>query len=305
MICEICGSTMIWQNDFEHEGSRNGVSSLYSCESCGHNEMVDSIFIGKDTVRVNKIQNVDCLEGIEKLPEGCIDMILTSPPYDNLRSYKGYSFEFESIAKELYRVLKKGGVMIWIVGDATIKGSETGTSFKQALFFKECGFNLHDTMIYRKKNPTPQKSNRYQPSFEYMFVLSKGKPSTFNPIMTEKKYMENRANKQYNKKKDGKQIVRGYKAASNMKVIANVWDYSVGLNNSTSDKIAFSHPAIFPEKLAEDHIISWSNEGDIVLDPFMGSGTTAKMAALHNRYFIGFEISHEYCEIATKRIENL
>lgn len=253
---------------------------------------------------LNEIYNCDCLDGFKMLDDNSIDLTITSPPYDNLRKYKGYDWNFELIARELYRVTKHGGVVVWIVGDATINGSETGTSFKQALYFKECGFNLHDTMIYHKINPTPQKSNRYQPSFEYMFVFSKGKPTTFHPIMIEKKYMENRKSKQYNKKKDGEQIIREYKATSTMKVIDNVWEYSVGLNNSTSDKIAFSHPAIFPEKLAEDHIISWSNPGDVVLDPFMGSGTTAKMALLNNRNFIGFEISKEYCDIANERINN-
>jgi len=255
-------------------------------------------------LELNKIYNCDCLDGFKMLDDNSIDLTVTSPPYDNLRKYKGYNWDFEITAKELYRVTKHGGVVVWIVGDATINGSETGTSFKEALYFKKCGFNLHDTMIYHKINPIPQKSNRYQPSFEYMFVFSKGKPITFHPIMIEKKYMENRKSKQYNKKKDGEQIVREYKAISTMKVIDNVWEYSVGLNNSTSDKIAFSHPAIFPEKLAEDHIISWSNPGDVVLDPFIGSGTTAKMALLNNRNFIGFEVSKEYCDIANERINN-
>ena len=256
-------------------------------------------------MRVNITYNKDCLRGLKELPNESIDMVLTSPPYDDLRSYKGYSFDFENIAKELYRVIKPGGVVVWVVGDATVKGSETGTSFRQALFFKEIGFNIHDTMIYCKKNPTPQKSNRYQSCFEYMFVFSKGKPKTFNPIMTDKKYMENRPAKQYNKKQDGSQIIREYKATSSKKIISNIWEYSVGLNNSTRDKVAFSHPAIFPEKLAEDHILSWSNPGDIILDPFMGSGTTAKMALLHNRYYIGYEISSEYCEISTERLKAL
>lgn len=255
-------------------------------------------------MELNKIYNIDCLDGLKELSDECIDLTVTSPPYDDLRKYKGYSFDFENIAKELYRVTKQGGVVVWVVGDATIKGSETGTSFKQALYFKKIGFNLHDTMIYKKNNPTPQRSNRYQSSFEYMFILSKGKPKTFNPIMEEKMYMENRKNKQYNKKEDGSQIIHKYKATSTKKVKLNIWQYSVGLYHSSHDKIAFKHPAIFPEKLAEDHIISWSNEGDIVLDPFMGSGTTAKMALKNNRNFIGFEIAKEYCDIAEERIKD-
>lgn len=256
-----------------------------------------------------KLLQGDCLDKMKEIPDNVIDLTVTSPPYDNLRAYNGnvcqWSFDkFKDIAKELYRVTKDGGVVVWVVGDATIKGSETGTSFKQALYFIDVGFNLHDTMIYRKKNPTPMRGMRYQSCFEYMFVLSKGKPSIFNPIMVEKKYMENRKSKQYNKNKDGKQITHEYQAVSNMKPKDNVWEYSVGLYNSTSDKIAFEHPAVFPEKLAEDHILSWSNEADVVFDPFMGSGTTGKMALLNKRKFIGIELDEEYYNIAQKRIEN-
>jgi len=250
---------------------------------------------------------MDCVEGMKLLPNECIDLTVTSPPYDNLRIYNGnikqWSFEkFQAIAKELYRVTKQGGVVVWVVGDATVKGSETGTSFRQALHFKEIGFNLHDTMIYHKNNPTPMKGNRYQQSFEYMFILSKGKVDTFHPLTTLKKYMENRKNKQYNKKVNGEQTVREYKATSTERTIKNIWTYNVGLHHTSSDREAFKHPAIFPEQLAEDHILTWSNERDIVLDPFMGSGTTAKMALLNNRNYIGFEISKEYCEIANERI---
>ena len=256
-----------------------------------------------------KLLQGDCLELMYDIPDNSINLTVTSPPYDNLRTYNDninqWSFDkFKSIAKELYRITVDGGVVVWVVGDATIKGSETGTSFKQALYFMEVGFKLHDTMIYRKKNPTPMKGNRYQSCFEYMFVLSKGKPNTFNPIMVEKKYMENRKNKQYNKKADGEQIVREYKSTSNMKTMDNIWEYSVGLYNSTCDKVAFEHPAVFPEQLAQDHILSWSNEGDLVFDPFTGSGTTGKMALLNNRKFLGIELDENYMEIAKKRIEN-
>lgn len=247
---------------------------------------------------------MDCLEGLKLLDDNCIDLTVTSPPYDNLRTYKGYSFDFENIAKELNRVTKDGGVVVWVVNDSTINGSESGTSFRQALFFKELGLNLHDTMIYEKNNPTPQKSNRYQPCFEYMFIFSKGKPKTFNPILEEKKYIENRKNKMYNKSKNGNQVQHEYQSDNKMKVKHNIWKYNVGLYHSSSDKVAFKHPAIFPEQLVTDHIISWSNKRDIILDPFMGSGTTAKMAKLNDRNFIGFEISKEYCDIAEERLKS-
>lgn len=254
-----------------------------------------------------KLMQGDCLTWMMKMPDRLIDLTVTSPPYDNLRTYNGnidqWNFEkFKAVAKELYRVTADGGVVVWIASDATIKGSETGTSFLQALFFKSCGFNLHDTMVYRKLNPTPQKANRYQPCFEYMFVLSKGKPKAFNPILVEKRYIENRKRKQYNKRQDGTQIVREYAATATTKLKENVWEYSVGLYNSTSDKEAFKHPAIFPEQLAEDHILSWSNPGDIVFDPFMGSGTTGKMALMNGRRFIGIELDPGYFDISNMRI---
>ncbi|WP_368900744.1 site-specific DNA-methyltransferase [Oceanobacillus oncorhynchi] len=236
------------------------------------------------------------------IDDSSIDLTVTSPPYDDLRSYNGYSFDFENIVKELYRVTKDGGIVVWVVGDKVYKGTESGTSFRQALYFKELGFNIHDTMIYEKVNPTPMKSNRYQQCFEYMFVLSKGKPNVFNPIMTEKKYMESRKNKYYNKDKDGVQQSREYRSSNNMKVIHNIWKYTVGLNNSSKDKIAFKHPAVFPEQLASDHIKSWSNEGDVVFDPFVGSGTTSKMAKMLNRNYIGIDVSQDYINIAEERL---
>lgn len=251
---------------------------------------------------------MDCVEGLKLLKPNSIDLTVTSPPYDNLRKYNGYCFDFESVAKELYRVTKDGGVVVWVVGDATIKGSESCTSFKQALFFKECGFNLHDTMIYAK-NSLPMNHNRYEQEFEYMFVFSKGKPKTFNPIKIPTKYPEKetaRQNSFYSitdetnrKARSGKKR----KPVGTEKIKGNIWHYTTGKNHSTKDSIAFKHPAIFPEQLVNDHIISWSNEGDIVLDPFSGSGTTHKMALLNNRRFIGFEVSQEYVDIETQRLK--
>lgn len=251
---------------------------------------------------------MDCLEGMKLISDNFIDLTVTSPPYDNLRSYKGYSFNFEKIAKELYRVTKEGGVVVWVVGDATIKGSETGTSFKQALYFKEIGFNLHDTMIYAKDSCPFPETNRYYPCFEYMFVLSKGKPKTVNLIM-------DKPNKRFGEKKTGTVrqpsgeliSVSAVKNNTGRKikefgVRRNIWEYQVGKWKVTKDEIAYKHPAIFPEQLAEDHILSWSNEGDLVFDPMAGSGTTLKMAKLHNRNYLGFEISKEYIEIANERL---
>lgn len=252
-------------------------------------------------MKVNQIIQGDCLKKMKDIPDKSIDMVLTSPPYDNLRDYKGYTFDFEGIAKELYRVTKQGGVVVWVVGDATIKGSETGTSFKQALYFKEIGFNLHDTMIYRKLNPMPVKSNRYLPCFEFMFVLSKGTPKAVN-LIREKTLATGKEKYTGTQQENGKFSAYG-KQRNLDRDKYNVWDFKIGSNQSTKDKIAFQHPAIFPEKLAEDHILSWSNEGDIVLDPMAGSGTTLKMAKKNNRNYIGIEIAPEYIDIINKRLE--
>jgi len=255
----------------------------------------------------NYIALGDCVELMKEIPDDFIDLTVTSPPYDNLRNYNNevtWNFEkFQEVAKELFRITKPGGVVVWIVGDATINGSETGTSFKQALYFKEIGFNLHDTMIYAKNNPMPVNANRYYPCFEYMFVFSKGKPKTFNPILEE---TATKGQKHHLKQRNTDGSFRkstGYgKPVKPTRPKYNIWFYKVGGGQAATDKIAYKHPAIFPEQLAQDHILSWSNEGDVVLDPFMGSGTTAKMALLNNRNFIGFEIDKRYCDIANERI---
>lgn len=251
-------------------------------------------------MEINKIYKENCLDTMKQMPDNFIDMVLTSPPYDNLRDYKGYFFQFEDIVKELFRVLKIGGVVIWVVGDASENGSETGTSFRQAIFFKEIGFNINDTMIYYKNNPMPTSGPRYHQHFEYMFCFSKGQPKTFNPIMEECKYngLANMKNRGTKGKLNYKKIER-----TTEKKIGNVFFYSVGGGISTKDKIAYNHPAIFPEKLAYDQIKTWSNEKDLIYDPFLGSGTTAKIAHLMNRKWIGSEISEEYVDIAEKRLE--
>lgn len=243
----------------------------------------------------------NCVDLMKELPYDCIDLTVTSPPYDNLRSYHGYQWDFEETARQLYRITKQGGVVVWVIGDATIKGSETGTSFKQALFFKECGFNLHDTMIYRKINYMPSNNNRYCQEFEYIFVFSKGRPKSFNPITLPCKYAGTETwGSRTIYDEDGNLIKRGKTKINDTKIKGNIFEYRVG--NTGQEKI--NHPAIFPDKLAQDQIVSWSSEGDIVLDPFIGSGTTAKMAVLNNRHYIGFDISEEYCNIARERVNN-
>ena len=244
----------------------------------------------------------DCLERMKEIPDGSVDLTVTSPPYDNLRTYNNSldwgEHVWKPVLQELFRVTKKGGVVVWIVSDATIKGSETGTSFRQALYAKEIGFNLHDTMIYQKSTP-PLSHNRYEQNFEYMFIFSKGKPKTFNGIRESREYMDKRKNKAFGKNKDDS-IDYGFSSKRETRLKRNVWKIFAG--GGSSDAMASRHPAIFPEQLANDHIISWSNENDVVFDPFMGSGTTGKMALLNNRKFIGIEKDAGYFEIAKQRL---
>lgn len=255
-------------------------------------------------MEINKIYNENCLDTMAKMPDNFIDLTVTSPPYDGMRTYNGYSFPFEYIAKELLRITKQGGVVVWVVGDATVKGSETGTSFRQALFFKEVGFDLFDTMIYAKTPRGAVGNNKtYWQTFEYMFILSKGKPKTIN-LINDRKNKESREGDNGTKRLENGDLLRvkrgGYSEYGRR---TNIWEYGIGKGQSTKDNIAFEHPAIFPENLANDHIISWSNVNDLIYDPFMGSGTTAKMAMLNNRKYIGSEISEDYCKIIETRIK--
>jgi len=250
----------------------------------------------------------DCLEVMAGLPADSIDLTVTSPPYDNLRTYNGFTFDFEAIARELYRITKPGGVVVWVVGDATIKGSETGTSFRQALYFKDvCGFNLHDTMIYEKAGGGAMGSNRaYLPCHEYMFVLSKGPPKTVNLLYDRPNANWDKTGKYETRTSrrgaDGLPSDRKRKPGKPFGRRFNIWRFSGAEIRWEKTRGGFDHPAMFPPSLARDHIASWSNPGDVVLDPFLGSGTTGKMAVLAGRRFIGIEISDEYLAIASDRI---
>lgn len=240
---------------------------------------------------LNKIHVENCLDTLSRMPDSFVDLVVTSPPYDNLRTYNGYSFDFESIATQLFRVVKDGGVVVWVVGDAVLNGSESGSSFRQALFFMSLGFNLHDTMIYEKNSPSyPARAsgNRYTQIFEYMFVFSKGKPKTANLIC-------DKPNKWAGFKDFSGKLKNPVPDFSPRN---NIWRFVTSFNG-------VKHPAPFPEQLAIDHVLSWSVEGDVVYDPFMGSGTTAKACVLTGRAWLGSEISEEYVEIAEKRLQEL
>jgi DNA modification methylase len=257
------------------------------------------------------LYNFDCIEIMKEFPKESIDLIVTSPPYDNLRTYnndidKLWSFDlFKLVANNITKIIKQGGVTVWVVNDATIKGSETGSSFKQALYFKDnCGLNLHDTMIWKKPNFSNPSNNRYHQTFEYMFIFSKGKPKTFNPIKDRKnKYKQGSVGKNSTRLKNGemKEIKKKYNTDYGMR--HNVWEViTAGQENMGK---SLPHPAMFPLKLVNDHILSWSNISDIILDPFIGSGTTAVACEKLNRKWIGIELSEEYCEITKQRIKGL
>jgi len=241
----------------------------------------------------------NCIDFMDSMPKECVDLVVTSPPYDNLRDYKGYSFDFERIASGLFKVVKEGGIVVWVIGDK-INGGKSLTSFRQGLYFQEIGFSMHDVMIYEKKNTPFMRSNAYTNSYEFMFVLSKGKPKTFNPLK-EKTVRNGYEMVVFNKGSDGINR-KNLKELKKEKTKTNIWKYAVGLGGTTSDRIAFKHPAVFPEKLAEDHILSWSNEGDWVFDPMCGSGTTCKMAFLTKRKYLGVDISDDYINIAKTRL---
>lgn len=249
----------------------------------------ESAVFGAD-VDIDTIYNEDCRDTLRRMPDETVHMVLTSPPYDNLREYEGYEFPFEWIAEELHRVLTPDGILVWVVGDATLKGSETGSSFRQALHFMDLGFKLHDTMIYEKNSSTysaHSKSNRYTQIFEYMFVFAKGE--------VEASLIADKPNKWAGHKDWAGKIS---KPVAEFGVRNNIWRYVTSFNG-------VEHPAPFPERLAQDHILTWSKPGAIIYDPFMGSGTTAKMAKLNDRNFIGSEVSETYWRRSLERVDGL
>ncbi len=253
---------------------------------------------------INSIIEGNCIDVMKQFDDNVIDLTVTSPPYDDLRNYNGYVFPFKEIAHELFRITKSGGVVVWVVADATIDATETGTSFKQALYFKEIGFNLHDTMIFRKRNPIPQiYRKRYNNEFEYMFIFSKGVVKTHNPILVECMHAGLELNgttyKNYSKNEQTREKLA--KPVKEKKIKGNIWEYVVGKKHE--DQEAKGHPATFPCELVRDHILSWTNEDDIVLDPMSGSGTTPRVACELNRRYIGIDVSSEYCEMARKRVK--
>jgi len=264
-----------------------------------------SVIISTDNskIKLNKIYNIKCEDGLRLLEDNSIDLTVTSPPYSSLRTYGGNSdFNFEDIAAQLYRVTKSGGTVVWITGDETIKGSESGESFRQALHFKQIGFNIHDTMIYMKHNFSNPSSTRYHQIFEYMFILTKGSPKTFNPIKDRPNITAGQIGswgKNTVTQKDGSKKERPRKINTEFGMRYNIWKIQCG-----KDKGSKFHPAVFPIELVKDLIISWSNNLDTILDPFMGAGTTAMACKLVNRNYIGFEANKNYYDESLKLVDS-
>jgi len=249
---------------------------------------------------VNKVYNVDALTLLRALADNSVDCVVTSPPYDNLRTYNGYSFEFEPIARETYRVLKPGGVCVWVVDDALIDGSKTLTGFKQALYFKEvAGFNMHQRITWIKEGLPHIRPNAYLEDTEDIYVFSKGTPKTFNPMYRRNKNAGAKLRKGHSGI-NGFEFTDGHRFVREESILTNAWIIGVGNGKTTKDDI--KHPAMFPEELARRHIETWTNTGDLVLDYFCGSGTTAKMARQYGRDYITCDISLAYCELARKRL---
>ena len=257
----------------------------------------------------NQIITGDSAVVLQSFPDNSIDLTVTSPPYDNLRGYNGFSFNFQETAQQLFRATKDGGVLVWVVGDATVNGSETGTSLRQALGLMDVGFRLHDTMIYRKKCVAYPTHTRYYQCFEYMFVFSKGKPKTINLIADRPNNNAGDAIRGNNRRPDGslhkKSGVASGRRIKEIGVRFNIWEYATGWGHTYTEDWLRSHPAMFPEALAHDHIVSWSQEGDVVLDCFCGAGTTLKAAKSLNRRYIGIDISEEYVALAHRRANGL
>ncbi len=246
------------------------------------------------------IYQENCIDTLSRMPDELLDMTITSPPYDDLRDYNGYHFPVEEISSRLFAKTAPGGVVIWVVGDRTVNGSESLSSFQHAMVFRDAGFRVHDTMIYAKNNPIPSDcGKRYRQAFEYMFCFSKGQPKTFNPITM--RINKEKAFKSFRITKVGRNDLAHDHVAPTQRKVNNIFYYNVG-TSSAKDKIAFEHPAIFPEQLVHDQISTWTNEGDLVYDCFMGSGTTAKIAHQLKRKWLGSEISAEYVEIARQRL---
>jgi len=253
---------------------------------------------------MNTITCGDCVEGMSKLPSDSIPLTVTSPPYDRVRNFAAW--DFDRVAEQLYRVTMPGGVVCWVVQDGFEKGRRTCTSFKQALRFFGLGFWMWEVLIVVVKSYQLPTTGRYVSLFHYCFVMSKGKPRKVNVLRDKPNKCAGMMKRNWHRRSPDGSMRKGVlpQPIAQYGLRGNVWEYAGGYGSTTKDKYAFAHPALMPEKLARDLILSFSSPYDMVLDPFMGAGTTAKMALLNGRRWLGFEIDDEYVAIASERLRN-
>lgn len=245
-----------------------------------------------------EIYHGDCREILPSLPK--VDLVVTSPPYGSVRDYVRYEgVDTLAVLAELACMLIEGGVIVWNTADQVTEGSETGQSFREALHVMSQGLRLHDTMIYCREGVNFPDANRYHPAFEYMFVFSKGAPRCFNGIRDRKNKWGGTTVHGTQRERDGRMTVPSQNGSliPDIGLRLNWWILKPASTEPTLD-----HPARMPISMAQAHVQSWCNAGDLVLDPFMGSGTTLRAAKDLGRKAIGIEICEAYCEIAANRL---
>lgn len=252
----------------------------------------------------NRIILTECVKGMKSVPDDIIPLTVTSPPYEGLRTYDGLAdWNFMDVAKELYRITMPGGVVVWVVQEQIVNGSESGESSRQRLAFANIGFRLHHTMVLGKLGGHQHSKGRYGGALEYAFILSKGKPRYFCPFRDKKNKEAGREKIFSNRRIDGTFPAKKKARVHPYGFRSPIWFYATGKHHTANEDYAFDHPALMPQQMAEDFILSWSKVGDLVFNPFAGAGTVLKMALLNHRRYLGFEINPKYVEIARRRLK--
>lgn len=256
-------------------------------------------------MRPNSLACCECVDGMRALPPASIPLTITSPPYDQTFEYGGHLWDHEKfmlVARELWRVAMQGGVVSWVVRDQIADGDQSASSFRQALFFKGLGFRLHNTIIIEKQIIRGISRVRYGVAPEFAFVFSKGRPRTINLIEDKENKFGGRHMRFSTRSRDGTKCKTAKALIRPFGVRGNVWRYTTGSRVTAKEDYAYDHPALMPERLAHDLIVSWSRPGDLVLDPFGGAGTTAKMALLGHRRYLSMEAHRPYHDLAVRRM---
>ena len=241
----------------------------------------------------NSIVLGDCVEGMRSLPPDLVPCTVASPPYGALRHYHGnHQFDFEAAAAELWRITRPGGVVCWVVREEVVDGSESGEASEQRLFFRDLGFRLHQTIVMERYGSRARSPGRYGESLEYAFILAKGKPATVRLLRDRRNKTAGKLVTATHRYPDGSYRVQRYEV-DEWGYRKAVWYFAQGMHVAT-DPVARLHQAPMPEAMAEDLILSYSREGDLIFDPFAGVATTAKMALLNHRNYFGYEINAIY-----------